>query len=384
MSRFITAFIALTSVCLLVRFLNLKLGSRVEPSAKKAIVITGATSGIGLSVAKRFYKKGFSVFATYYNDKEVGYSELKQLGDQSQTGDPNDKPKLFLVQMDVRSKEAIDEAGGQIEKLLDENALELFCLVCNAGISADCSFELTTVDGAVNTIDTNYTGTVLVSKRFLARIIRDKGRVLLTSSGTYKLVVPLAPVYASTKASVASLAASMNKCLESYGASCRCICPGDLIGKSNVILPCAAFFESAIGKLTPDERATYKRAIDEGSKILAMYLRKVHQRPDMSKVDSTETSNPRKSANYKPSFSSRCKTLLINMFLGGYVHTNCTLDETSALEAYDDAICVKNAPARLYPGNRIFQHITGPLHFEYYSQVGLEFMHLMALNLMKR
>lgn len=373
----------LISIGLLLRFLRLKFGSRIKPSADRVIVITGATSGIGLALAKRFHRKGFTVFATHYNNQEPGYGELSKIACERATDSKAGQgaPRLFLVHMDVRSKQSIDVAATEIERLTAEFRLQLYCVICNAGVANESYFEINKIENMETTIQTNLLGVVLVAKRFILPIIKSKGRIVVTSSGLYGAITPPAPIYSPTKAAVKSFADCLNENLKRYGASCRNVVPGNLINKSNIMMSALRSFEDAVDRLSPEERELYREAIEENGRAL---------RWQMELRVSQLGEDPKELADaYKvdlSAFNERKTTLVDRLysFLDGSdslkSKSSDSLGEMGALTAYDQAVCMKNPPRRCYCGNMSWQYITGPLVCEYTPQIVATFLYHLLEN----
>lgn len=369
---FISGIILFVSVGLLLRFLGIQLGRRVKPSAERAIVITGATSGIGLCLAKRFHREGFTVFATYYDNREAGYAELQQIiAKQDATGDAPIKPRLHLIHMDIRSELSIDVAAKEIELLLKQSQTDLYCVVCNAGLNTDCSFEINTLENMLRLIQTNFTGNVMLAKRFTPPIIKSKGRIVIVSSALSNIICPPMPIYVATKAAMRSFADCLNENLKRYGASCRCVCPGNLMNKSNIIFTIAKCFQESVSKLDDDERRLYEGAIEDNAQFINKRLifrtNQIKGDPDKTAalygVDMTGVRN-----NVKFTRMSCAKDWLFSFVDGGTVGSSdkkTDLDQLGFLTAFDHAICLKDPPRRCFPGNMFFQYISGPLVSEY-------------------
>lgn len=362
------------SVGLFVRFLRVKLGSKVKPSPKRAIIITGATSGLGLALTKRYYRKGFTVFAAYFNDRESGYTELQELAaNQDAVGQSNKKgAKLHLVHMDVRSESSIDKAATDIEAILKSSQTELYCVVSNAGLNNECFFEINNLENILQIIQTNLTGSVMVAKRFTLPIIKSKGRIIMVSSSITYMISPLTPIYALTKAGIKNFADCLNEALKPYGASCRCVCPGNLINKSNMVLTAARAFQDSLSRMNEEEKLLYKDAIeDNGTAMNKQLLLRLNQmKEDPKRVAEVYGVDLKalKDRGFRFTISSSIKEWLIS-FLdggeGGLSKKKTDVDEMGALTAFDQAICLRNPPKRCFPGNRFFQYIMGPLVAEY-------------------
>src|ERR1017187_1477875 len=110
---------------------------------QQTVLITGATSGIGLLIAKKLHDNGFKVFGTgRYPDKH------------------KDKVPFELLPLDVTSDESIKKC---VEILLTKTPV-LDVLINNAGLSLGGAVEETTIEQARKLFETNFLGAVKMTK----------------------------------------------------------------------------------------------------------------------------------------------------------------------------------------------------------------------------
>ncbi len=159
----------------------------------KFAVVTGGTSGMGLSVAKMLVEKGYYVFATYvgpeFTDKIENY-------------------EAHLVDQTKR-----DEVYAFINYVMSQNN-HLDCLFCNAGMSIRKSFTKTT------DADWDKQMEMVVNSHYIREfypIIPAGSRILFT--GSQMAVHPHATVlsYGVTKSAVCALAKNLVKEFEGTG-----------------------------------------------------------------------------------------------------------------------------------------------------------------------
>lgn len=380
--------------CLFIRFLRVKFGSRIEPDRRKAILITGATAGIGLALTKHFYKLGFSVIACYFNDQEPGYIELIEFGNKpyesvakirrkkkTKQGSSVQAPRLFLVRMDVRSGESIANSAQEIQALLANNDIELHCLINNAGISRDGPFEWCVRDSLKDVIDTNLTGVMMVTREFILNLITNKGRVVNVSSGVFLTPGPSISAYGSTKSAIAYFSASLNRDIARYGASSVCVMPGNFITTSSIIYPRIRCFQESERKLSDREKSVYRKSIEEYGIVMYNFLReKLENSGDnptqvasMFKFDLPDFT-PLK--DHRPgcfaSLIKRCFKLL-----DGSVAAGKTLEQSGILEGYENAVCLKKPSQAIYAGSSLYTYFTGP-YMEYMPRVAYDLMTRMS------
>ncbi|TMW68954.1 hypothetical protein Poli38472_001110 [Pythium oligandrum] len=124
--------------------------------SKKVILVTGANSGIGLECCRALAKlENIHVIAAGRSKERIdeAVKEIKA------TASPSSAVEGVIV--DLASLKSVREFADSINK----RGLQLFSLVCNAGIQAKT--KTTTVDGFESTIGTNHIGHFLLVKLLL-------------------------------------------------------------------------------------------------------------------------------------------------------------------------------------------------------------------------
>ena len=148
----------------------------------KEILITGCSSGIGLCVAKGLKKRGYRVFATVRNLKEV--EKLKNEGLES----------FFL---DLNNSESIRKT---FNKILDLTGGTLFGLFNNAGFGQPGAVEDLTRSALREQFETNIFGTVELTNLILPVMRKQgNGRIIQNSSVLGLVVMPFRGAYSASK-----------------------------------------------------------------------------------------------------------------------------------------------------------------------------------------
>ena len=183
----------------------------------KAVLVTGASRGIGKVVALQFASEGANVAVHYNRNREAAEHVLKSLPQGAH----------LLVQADIsdaeESKYLIDTV---IEKM---GALDI--LVNNAGMFiehriSECNYE-TWQDAWKKTISTNLTGQsnlLFLAAKYMMQ--HDGGRIVNVSSRGAFRGEPDAPAYGAAKAGLNALSQSMAKALAPYNIYITTVAPG--------------------------------------------------------------------------------------------------------------------------------------------------------------
>jgi short-subunit dehydrogenase len=198
-------------------------------------LITGASSGIGEALAKRFARGGHPLVLVARNR-----GKLEKLA-ASLTADHG--VKVSVQASDLTRPGAI----AALAVALKRKRIAVDVLVNNAGVLEQGLFTAMPYRRHQELIDLNVTALTGMLARFLPPMCeRGRGRVLNVASIAAFQPVPMLATYAATKAFVLSLTESLAEELRDYGVSITALCPG--ITATNM-LNSAVEFNSRLAKL---------------------------------------------------------------------------------------------------------------------------------------
>lgn len=173
-------------------------GFAMQPAVadeQKAVLITGASTGIGRNMAERLAKEGYLVYAGARKDKDL--AELDAI------------ENIKAVRLDVTSQEDVDAVVALVRK----EGLGLWGLVNNAGVATSGTVAETEDADLDFVLNVNVNGVVRVTRGFTPLIVESKGRIVTIGSISGILSRPGGSVYSMSKhameAFVDSLAAEM-------------------------------------------------------------------------------------------------------------------------------------------------------------------------------
>ncbi|MDZ4865710.1 MAG: SDR family NAD(P)-dependent oxidoreductase [Alphaproteobacteria bacterium] len=183
----------------------------------KAVVVTGASSGIGFGIAKGLTAKGMHVFASVRSEDDA----RRLLGKL-----PNATPLLF----DVTDQAAVRAGADTVRTALKGRTL---CgLVNNAGIAMPGPVLQQPVADYRKQIEVNLIGAFTVSQAFAPLLGADRtlsgppGRIVNISSLGGKIGSPLLAGYCSAKHGLEGLSESLRRELLLYGVDVVIVAPG--------------------------------------------------------------------------------------------------------------------------------------------------------------
>ncbi|MFZ0959952.1 MAG: glucose 1-dehydrogenase [Terriglobia bacterium] len=182
--------------------------------AGKVAVVTGASKGIGASIAKHLGAEGAAVVVNYSTSKEGADRVVREIASQG--------GKAIAVQADVSQKPEIGKLFAETTKAFGR----LDILVNNAGIYQFSPLEGITEEDFYKQFDLNVLGLILTSQEAAKHFSPEGGSIVNISSVVSTLNPPNGSVYSATKAAVDSVTQSLAKELGPRKIRVNAINPG--------------------------------------------------------------------------------------------------------------------------------------------------------------
>jgi 3-oxoacyl-[acyl-carrier protein] reductase len=180
---------------------------------ERTVLVTGAGSGLGLSVATRFLDHGATVGGVILPGDERGLANLAPLQERG----------LTLIEADVSDAATIIPA---IEGFI-ATVGTVDVLVSNAGIGMKAPFLETTDDDWEKIFRVHVGGAVNTTRACLPGMIEQGfGRVLYTASELVTLGLPGLTHYCAAKGALASMARALAREVGPQGVTVNCVAPG--------------------------------------------------------------------------------------------------------------------------------------------------------------
>ncbi len=183
------------------------------PPAGRAVVITGASTGIGKECALRLEERGFRVFAT-----------VRKRQDGEKLRAEATSARLHPVLMDVTDEKSIQTAAAEVARSVDEQGV--WALVNNAGTCVAAPMECVPPEGLRQQLDTNVVGPLAVTQAFLPQLRRTRGRIVNVSSGLGSVVIPYLGAYATGQFAKEAMSDALRRELRPFGISVSIVRPG--------------------------------------------------------------------------------------------------------------------------------------------------------------
>ena len=211
------------------------------PTSQKSVVITGASSGIGLSSVARMSRAGWRVFATVRKESDR---------DKLRADFPD---KVYPVLMDVENEASIAAAARDIESQLTGRGLE--GLVNVAGIGMVRPLEYASLKDVRQIFEINVFGQVAVTQA-LSRVLRKaRGRIVNITSVGVNLAIPFGGLLNASKSAFAKISDTLRLEMHPFGVRVMAIEPGAI--STPAVDKTLGDLEQVIRNLPPEAQIQY-------------------------------------------------------------------------------------------------------------------------------
>ena len=176
-------------------------------------VVTGASSGIGLELAKQFASNGFDLILAA--DRDLGEAEQAVRSDGGTV--------IQSLQADLSTRKGVDD----LYQAIKTSGRPVSALAANAGIGLGHAFLDQDLDDAIKVVDTNIVGSLALIHA-VGRDMRSAGmgRILITSSIASMIPGTFQAVYNGSKAFLQSFSFALREELKDSGVTVTALLPG--------------------------------------------------------------------------------------------------------------------------------------------------------------
>ncbi len=182
--------------------------------ASRAILITGASTGIGLSCALRLDSLGCRVFATVRSAADADSLRARA------------SERLTPLLMDVTEGRSIEQTREIIAAAVGDHGLS--GLVNNAGVAVAGPLEFVPLDALRRQIEINVVGQVAVMQAMMPLLRQGRGRIVYVGSIGGRSAIPFYGPYCASKFALEAIADAQRVELRPWGMHVAIIEPGSI------------------------------------------------------------------------------------------------------------------------------------------------------------
>lgn len=214
---------------------------------QRAVLVTGASGGIGSALAQALAQRGYLVFA----------------GVRGDDGSLAAVPGVRVVTLDVTDPDSVAAAAKQVGR----EVRGLHAVVNNAGVIVQGPLELVPAEELRRQFEVNTFGPTYVMQAFLPLLRAGAGRLVNISAPTARTPLPfLAPISAS-KAALAALSEALRVELAAWHVPVVLVEPGSTA--TAIFAKADAAAQTALGAADPQRVALYRNQLTAVGKAMA-------------------------------------------------------------------------------------------------------------------
>ena len=184
-------------------------GAQAPENANKAVLVTGASSGIGLRITELLASQGYFVYAGARSQKDLDALNALE--------------NVEAVRLDVTVQDEIDAAVETVRK----GGRGLYGLVNNAGVFTGGPLIETDIGELQWLFDINVYGVYRVTQAFAPLIIESQGRIVNISSISGVLAWPMGGLYTMSKHAIEAYSDTLALEMARFGVKVSAIEPGN-------------------------------------------------------------------------------------------------------------------------------------------------------------
>src|SRR5215216_1644184 len=217
-----------------------------------AVVVTGASTGIGRAAALFLDQKGYRVFAGVRKQ-----ADAKSLEEEA-------SDRLTPITIDVTKGRSISSAKQKVQRVVGKDGLA--GLVNNAGVGGGGPIEFLPLDDLRDTLEVNLVGQVAVTQAFLPQLRKAKGTIVFIASIGGRVASPFMSPYNTSKFGIEALGESLRHELKPWDIDVAVVEPGsidtEIWGKG------AETMTDRVSKMPANARRLYGRQLSRFGEVL--------------------------------------------------------------------------------------------------------------------
>jgi NADP-dependent 3-hydroxy acid dehydrogenase YdfG len=221
------------------------------------ILVTGASSGIGLSAAIALARKGYTVVAGVRREHDASY--IKSV-----------EPSLIPIILDVTKDSHVERSVQTVEQYKERYGLQFVGLVNNAGVSKGLPLEIQPFSFVEQVYGVNTFGLLKVTKEFIPLLRRSKGRIINVGSVAGHLATAGGSTYAGTKHALEAISDSLRRELFHHEVSVSLVEPAFV---ETAIFGKSMSSNDPVSKLSKEDYSLYQIMFDKREATMEKNIR---------------------------------------------------------------------------------------------------------------
>jgi short-subunit dehydrogenase len=263
----------------------------------RAVVITGASTGIGAACALHLDRLGFAVFAGV-RKSEDGVALQKAGSD-----------RLVPLELDVTDLTTIQKSHAVVLEATKKRGL--FGLINNAGIAVVGPLEAVPISDLRQQLEVNVIGQVAVTQEFLPLVRQARGRIVNMGSIAGLSTMPLMGPYSASKFALEAITDALRLEVQQWGIHVAIIEPGAIAtpiwNKSTIE---AAEREAAI---ETELRTLYKPVVAAVRKVVGEASKRAISSDAVAKVVEEALTAPTPKTRYLVGTDAKLRALMVKL-----------------------------------------------------------------------
>lgn len=220
-----------------------------------AVLITGASRGMGRHMALYLSARGFHVFAGCRKSADAsGFAAENQ-------------DRLTPIILDVTDEQSISGAFEVVSKVVGEAGMK--GLVNNAGIGISGPIEQMPIDMAEEQFHVNVIGPIAVTQKFLPLLRKGKGRIVNISSVSGFLTPPYAGIYSASKFALEAVSNALRMELKPWNIPVSVVQPGSF--KTDFMVKSIERWSAYLNSLPEAEQKLYISGYEQMKRLQPDY-----------------------------------------------------------------------------------------------------------------
>ncbi len=187
-----------------------------EKMNKKTVLITGASSGLGSSLVRKYASNNYNVIMTYLTHEKEAKNIKKELEDKYDT-------KILAIKCDLSNEDDINNLYN--ESIKEFKTIDI--LINNAGIAKDSDINDKTKEDFMHILEVNLVGPFLLTRLVANSMYENKsGKIVnIASNNGIDAYYEYSLDYDASKAALINMTHNLANKYAPY-ININCVCPG--------------------------------------------------------------------------------------------------------------------------------------------------------------